>query len=141
MKTKTKTDYRSNIVALAYISESEISMVFPAYRWDWVQSKPSLMNRILFEFGLDTTQNYEIQENLTHRNRTGKIVQCNRFVGQERLDDTWLNSGYASREAKDKAKNSKILTDLYRMKNLTEDTQSALEQRDKYFVLDEDFEN
>ena len=40
--------------------------------------------------------------------------------GYERTDKEWIESGYASREAKDKASNNRLLNDLYRMKGYLE---------------------
>jgi len=47
-------------------------------------------------------------------------VTCDRFVGNERTDKEWIESGYASREAKDKSSGSKLLTDIYRQKGMVE---------------------
>ena len=62
----------------------------------------------------------ERQENLQHRNRFNEVVICDRYVGNERTDKEWLNSGYASQEAKDKATGSKMLADLYRLRGAVE---------------------
>lgn len=60
---------------------------------------------------------YEIM-NCTHRARNGNIVTCDRFVGSERLDKCWLNSGFASDEAKLAAKGDKSLIEtIERMKH------------------------
>ena len=80
---------------------------------------------------------FEIQPNIQHRNRFNEVVICDRFVGNERIDPNWINSGYASKEAKDKASSNKILDDIYRSKLLTEDIQLSLEERDKYSTIDE----
>lgn len=59
---------------------------------------------------------YEIM-NCTHRSRTGHVVTCDRYMGSERLDKDWLNSGYASEEAKLAAKGDKSLIEtIERMK-------------------------
>jgi len=130
--------YNSSIVALCIVSESEIAKAFPNYDFTWQTEKPTLFNLILFQLGMDTSKNIEVQEGLTHRNRLNEIVLCARFVGQERIDYTWLTSGYASQEAKDKASGSKMLEDLYRAKNLTQDRQLALEAKDKYKYTDDE---
>ena len=42
------------------------------------------------------------------------------LVGNERLDDEWLKSGYASEEAIARKLDNKLLNDIFRMKGLTE---------------------
>ena len=42
---------------------------------------------------------YEVEE-LTFRNRSGKVVTGKRFSGLERLDDAWINEGRPSEDAK-----------------------------------------
>ncbi len=54
------------------------------------------------------------------------------WFGSERLCEEWLNSGYASKEAKDKAKGSRLLDELYRSRGLTEDVLAAAEEKDKW---------
>jgi hypothetical protein len=66
-----------------------------------------------------------------------QVVTCDRWLGEERQDSDWINSGYASREARDKYSGNRILEDLYRSRNLTADAQSILEDRDKHTVVDE----
>lgn len=137
---RTKNNYRSSIVALSYVSESEIIELFKDYDSSWESTRPTLLKRILFQYGLDTTQAYERQDGLLHRNRMNKVQVCSRWVGQERLDEEWIKSGLASQEAKDKVQNSKLLDDLYRMKNATQEMQEALEARDRYYVEPEENE-
>lgn len=125
------------ITALTYVSESDIKLAVPSYDSSWEELKPSMLKRVLHEFGLDTEKPYERQDGLMHRNMQNQVVICSRFVGQSRLDEEWINSGFASKEAKDKASGSKILEAIYRQKKLTEDTQAELEIRDEYKVVDE----
>ena len=49
-----------------------------------------------------------------------------------------MQSGFASQAAKDKAKNSRMLDDLYREKALTIDAQAALERKDMFASKTED---
>lgn len=136
MKLEVNKQNRPNaILALSIISESEISMLFPDYSADWPDER---LNKALHFMGMDSEQGYEIQDGLWHRNRLNKVVLCRRFVGNERMDTDWIKSGHASSAAKDKHSGSRILEDLYRAKNLTEDTQDRLESRDRYSVIDED---
>lgn len=95
-------------------------------------------NNFLYSLGMDTQRPMIRQDALQHRNRFNEVVVCSRWVGEERLDEAWLHSGYASREAIDKASGSKILEDLYRSRNLTQDAQDSLEARDRYNVVKEE---
>ncbi len=47
-----------------------------------------------------------------HRNRAGKIVECMRYVGFERLDAEWIKSGNATLEAEIASKKDKSLTKM-----------------------------
>lgn len=137
MIKKTKNTRPSVIVALCIISESEIARILPDYSFEFENESESF-NRLLFSLGMDTDKPYQRQDGLQHRNRLNEIVVCSRWVGQERIDANWIQSGYASKEAIDKASGSKILEDLYRSKYLTEDTQALLEARDKYYKITEE---
>lgn len=109
-----------NIVALRYISLSEINKIRPEVNKNWIDKNPEEFNKILFELGVDTSVPYEYQENLQHRNYFNEVVISDRVVGNERQDTDWLESGHASIEAKDKSLKSNLLTDLYRMKGLVD---------------------
>ncbi len=122
----------SSIVALCIISESEIVKVMPNYSAEFEDDEFSGFNHFLYSCGMDIEKPFFRQDGLQHRNRLNEVVVCSRWVGEERLDEAWLHSGYASKEAIDKASGSKILEDLYRSKNLTQDAQDSLEARDRY---------
>ena len=77
------------------------------------------IGNVLYGVGLNTELPYEVQM-LTHRNRFGNVITCSRYVGNERLDDEWLKSGYASEEAIARKLDNKLLNDIFRMKGLTE---------------------
>jgi hypothetical protein len=108
------------IAALCFVSISEIAKVQPSITYDWIDENPEQFKQMLHELGMDTRQNIEKQENIQHRNRFEEIVTCDRYVGNERTDKEWLNSGYATQAAKDKATGSKLLTDLYRLRGCVE---------------------
>jgi len=127
----------SLIVATVIISESEIKQAIPDYDASFESEKPTYFRKILYELGLDTTLTFIRQDGLWHRNRLNEKVLCSRYVGEERQDDDWIKSGYASQEAVDKYSRNKILEDMYRTKSLTKDTQEVLESRDHYSVIDE----
>ncbi len=126
----------SSIVALCIISESEIVKVMPNYSCEFEDEVA--FNLFLHSVGMDIERPFYRQDGLQHRNRMNEVVVCSRWVGEERLDEAWLRSGYASKEAIDKASGSKILEDLYRSRNLTEDAQAALEARDRYNEVKEE---
>ena len=109
----------SSIIALVYISQSELWTVNPLYTEEWVQNNPQQLEPVLYGLGLDVNQPYETQFN-THRNRFGNIDTCTRWVGNSRLDDEWILSGYASEEAVDKKQGNSLIKDLYSMRGLTE---------------------
>lgn len=136
--TKQKKEYYSVIQASIHISQSEIAAIYPDYNYTWDTEQIDKLRGVLFDLGLDTSQYFELQEVSQHRNRLGKIVTCQRYYGSERLDLDWLKSGFASQSAKDKAKNSRLLDDLYREKSLTIDAQLALESRDRYNKIEDE---
>lgn len=127
----------SAIVALCIVSESEIVKVMPNYSAEF-ENDTLAFNKFLKSLGMDIERPILRQDGLQHRNRFNEVVVCSRWVGEERLDEAWLYSGYASKEAIDKASGSKILEDLYRSKNLTQDAQDSLEARDRYNVVKEE---
>lgn len=127
----------SAIVALCIISESEIAKVLPSYSSEY-ETDNERFKQFLYSIGMEVNKPYQRQDGLQHRNRFNEVVVCSRWVGEERIDPEWINSGYASKEAIDKASGSKILEDLYRSKYLTEDAQALLEARDKYTVINEE---
>ncbi len=123
-------NFVSKIAAKIHVSQSEVAALCPGYDISWEGNQE--LENALWILGLDTNQNYYLQEAVQHRNRMSKLVTCGRYYGEERLDQAWLDSGYASKAAKDKAKNCRMLDELYRQKGLTEDVQEALEAKDFY---------
>jgi hypothetical protein len=135
---KRKTLQQSMIAAVMHVSESEIYEAYPDYQADWETKAATVFTNMLWNFGLNTNQEYVRQDGLQHRNRLGKVVTCSRWYGSERHDSDWLKSGYASQACIDRAKNNKLLDDSYRIRHLTTDAQYALEQRDRNDVIKED---
>jgi len=125
------------VVALCIVSESELAKGIPDYSSEIETANPTKFKLILAGLGMDVSQPYQRQDGLYHRNKFNEVVLCSRWVGQERLDSDWIESGYASREAIDKASGSRMIEDVYRSRLLTEDQQAYLESRDKYAVIDE----
>ena len=109
-----------DIIALRYISLSEINKFRPEINKEWIEQHPAEFKEILFSLGVDVEIPWDYQENLNHRNAFNESVTCDRIVGNERTDQEWVDSGFASREAIDKSKQSRLLTDLYRMKGLVQ---------------------
>ena len=109
----------SSIIALVYISQSELWTVNPDYTEEWLQNNPQQLEQVLYDLGLDINQPYEVQHN-THRNRFGNLNTCTRWVGNSRLDQEWIESGYASSEAIDKQQGNNLVKDLYSLRGMTE---------------------
>lgn len=109
----------SSIIALVYISLSELQTVEPRYTEQWVDSSEQELLGVLQGLGLDVNQPWERQI-VEHRNRFGNLITGSRWVGSERTDIEWVESGYASQASIDKSKNNKMLNDLYRMRGMTE---------------------
>jgi hypothetical protein len=109
-----------NIAALCIVSVSELAKVKPEITYDWIDNNREEFLDILHSIGMNVKQPIEKQENVMHRNRFNEITTCDRYVGNERTDKEWINSGYASQEAKDKATGSKMLADLYRLRGAVE---------------------
>ena len=107
------------IAAIVYVSLSEIQTVAPFVNEDFIANNKETFERMLYDLGIDLQYPYETQ-NVTHRNRFGNVISCERYLGKERQDKEWLESSYSSVEARDKALGSRILTDAYRLRGMTE---------------------
>ena len=139
--TNKGSSYSSKILALVYISSSEINKITPNWDENFCTEHHTLFTKMLHELGMDTSKPIEQQENLQHRNRFDEVVICTRWVGHERSDVEWIKSGYASQEALDRNKNSRLLDSSYRNRLLTIDAQEMLEERDRRSKLIEDVED
>lgn len=129
---KPKQESFSEIVAYVYVSESEVVKLAPEYTAKWEEQNLEQLEQILYSFGLNTKQPYRRYDGIPHRNKFNEVVVCSRWVGNERADKEWLDSGFASREAIDRSKNNKLLDNLYAQRGLTHSVQAVLEQRDSY---------
>lgn len=136
MKNTYKMKRESLIVAAVIVSESELLHI-PYYEKNMHNSNEIQFKNILYDLGMDTTRAFAKQEGLIHRNRLNQVVKCTRWVGEERQDYLWIESGYASQEAKDKYTGNKLLEDSYRIRMLTSDAQAMLEDKDRYTIIDE----
>lgn len=110
----------SDIVAIRIVSLSELYKADPKFTEKYAMENEAELKQVLHNSGIDLNQPYEHQFN-QHRNYFNEIYHGSRWMGLERIDAEWLQSGLASREAKDKAKGNKLLVDLYRSKGLTTD--------------------
>ena len=108
------------IAAISYISLSEIQTVAPWVTDEFIEENYEVFKKMLFDLGMDVYQYPHEVQDCTHRNRFGNIITCKRYVGNERTDKEWIESGYCSVEARDKSLNNRILTDLYRSKGMVE---------------------
>lgn len=108
------------ITALCIISVSELAKVLPEITYKWIEEHPHEFQDILYGLGANISQPIEYQPEILHKNRFNELVQCDRYVCNERSDAEWINSGYASHEAKDKATGNKMILDMYRLKGLAE---------------------
>lgn len=108
------------IIALVYVSMSELALVKPDITYDWAESNPEEFKKMLFGVGMNINIPWDTQRDIQHINRFKKVVVCDRFVGNERTDDEWIKSGYASQSAVDKSLGNALLTELYAMKGEAE---------------------
>lgn len=108
------------IAALIYVSMSELAKVKPDITYDWVDNNKEEFRTILHDLGMNVNQPIDLQGNIQHRNRFNEITTCTRWVGNERTDKEWVESGYASQAAIDKASGNKLLADLYRLRGAVE---------------------
>lgn len=107
---------RFKIPAIRYISKSELEIFLSE---DFNYHDTEKISKILYDLGMDTNLPYE-EQHVLHRNNFDEISHCLRWVGDERTDAEWINSGYASDAAKDKASGNVLLADLYRTKGKIE---------------------
>ena len=107
------------IAAVCIISLSEIQTVKPEINEEYIKNNKDAFDELLYSLGMDIRYPYETQD-LQHRNRFGNIISCMRFVGNERFDVSWCNSGHASCAAIDKSKNNSLLIDCYRLRGEVE---------------------
>lgn len=115
---QTKANARSSIAALKAVSLSEIATVDKKYTEQYADENPEEMLKIIYDLGIDTSQKFERQVK-THRNAFNNVITCSRWIGEERTDSVWIESGYASPEAIDRSKCNRLLDDLYRSKDLS----------------------
>ena len=109
-----------NIIAVTYISLSEIQTVKPWVDEKFVEDYPDEFREMLYELGADVFNYPTERQDTTHKNRFNNVVTCARWVCNERLDAKWIKSGHASIEARDKSLNNKLLIESYKSRGLVE---------------------
>ena len=131
----------SGIVASVTVSLSEILRVQPYFTLKSTRNSKgeysSEFLELLYGLGVDVQEPIREDLSSTHRNRFNEVVTCPKWLCEERLDSLWINSGYASRAAVDKASGSLLVEASYRMRGETKDMQAMLNQRDKSSTIDE----
>ena len=129
MNTETRTK-PNDIAATLHISESELTRADGSYSYTWHTMNRGRLNSVLFHLGMDTNRGYTLQPTCLHVNRLGDRVTCQRYYGNERLDNKWLESGYASLAATDKSSGGELIEDLYSSRMMTEKAQADEEYKD-----------
>lgn len=109
-----------NIVAISYISLSEIQTVKPWVDEQFVENYPEEFKQMLYELGADVYNYPTERQDVTHRNRFNNTITCPRWICNERTDTSWIKSEYASTEAKDKSLNNKLLIESYKSRGLVD---------------------
>lgn len=131
----------SGIVASITVSMSELLRVQPYFTLKSTRNSKgeysSEFLELLYGLGADVQESIREDLSSTHRNRFNNVVTCPKWLCEERLDSLWINSGYASRAAMDKASGSLMVEAVYRMRGETKDMQAMLNQRDKSSTIDE----
>lgn len=127
----------SSIYAASYVSESELKMIDSKYQASWEFDYPETFKSMLWSLGMDSRYDYIRTDAIQHRNKMNQLVICSRWVGNERTDDEWLKSGYASQEAIDKGRNNPLLDSLYKERAFTVETQRYLEEKDRSAKVEE----
>lgn len=109
----------SSIIALVWVSLSELQTIDRKYSEDWADNSEKELLDILYGLGMNINQPVE-RSIVEHRNRFGNLITCSRWTGLERLDKEWIKSGYASEEAVAKQLNNGLVNDLFRLRGMTE---------------------
>ena len=108
------------IAAHSVISLTEILTVAPQMTKEFFDANPEVLRETLYNLGIES-YNLPVEEQFVqHRNRFGNVVTDWRWVGDERIDADWCQSGHASKAAKDKASGNRLLVDVYRMRGEVE---------------------
>lgn len=99
------------------ISEIDVQQVIPNFSVSWLEDNKSDAKILLWNLGINTDYNIEVQLGLSHRTQMCGIQECPRIVGIERTDRPYLLSGHASLEAKEYTVDLSLRKELKDMKN------------------------
>jgi hypothetical protein len=137
---QSKIKRASGIVASVVISLSELIKVYPEFKVKDIKTPYGHYSKEFLELlqglGMDTKETIREDFNTTHRNRFNEVVTCPKWSGEELQTPEWINSGYASRAAVDKASGSLLVEASYRQRGETKDMQAAYDERDKNTEVD-----
>lgn len=129
----------NDIAATLHISETEVYALDNNYNFTWYTTQQSKLNSILYKLGMNISRGYIMQDPCLHFNyRAKEQNNCARFYGNERIDEEWLLSGFASQAAKDKASGGSLIQDVYSARKQTEKAQADLEYQDMFRTLEDE---
>ena len=99
---------------------NELQTLVPSLRKEHLLSKDENIKKhiikMFWHLGCDATD-IEIQEDVVCRNRFGKVDDSLRVIVNERLDEVYLRSKYASEFAKLYTKDVGVMNDIDRLRN------------------------
>lgn len=100
---------------------NELQALVPSLRKEHLTSKDENIKKhiikMFWHLGCDATEAIEIQEDVVCRNRFGKVDDSLRVIVNERLDQAWVESKYASEFAKLYTKDVGVMKDIDRLRN------------------------
>ena len=99
---------------------NELQTLVPSLRKEHLLSKDENIKKhiikMFWHLGCDATD-IEIQEGVVCRNRFGNVDESARVIVNERLDEVWVESKYASEFAKLYTKDVGVMKDIDRLRN------------------------
>ena len=100
---------------------NELQALVPSLRKEHLTSKDENIKKhiikMFWHLGCDATEDIDIQEGVVCRNRFGNVDDSDRVIVNERLDQAWVESKYASEFAKLYTKDVGVMNDIDRLRN------------------------
>ena len=100
---------------------NELQTLVPSLRKEHLLSKDENIKKhvikMFWHLGCDATEDIEIQEGVVCRNRFNQVDDSARVIVNERLDEVYLRSKYASEFAKLYTKDVGVMNDIDRLRN------------------------
>ena len=100
---------------------NELQTLVPSLRKEHLLSKDENIKKhiikMFWHLGCDATEGIEIQEGVVCRNRFNQVDDSARVIVNERLDQVWVESKYASEFAKLYTKDVGVMNDIDRLRN------------------------